>query len=218
MPANATNVVPTLLFTESAALRLPAADGENDALIVHDAPLASVAGQLLVAGNSAALLLAMLKPVAAAVPVLDTVIVVAALVEPTFWTAAKVNDAGATVIIAVPPAGQLGAAAIQVARSLKSLAVYLPLNTAISATLLIALAMMVGLLAPFRILFAPPEGSALWHEVDAQLRPLTGAAYSAWPLTQLLVASAGIAEPSARPATRMVRSAWPDFMAASRGL
>jgi hypothetical protein len=83
VPANATNVVPTLLFTESAALRLPAADGENDALIVHDAPLASVAGQLLVAGNSAALLLAMLKPVAGAVPVLETVIVVAALVDPT---------------------------------------------------------------------------------------------------------------------------------------
>ena len=176
VPVRATVLAPALLFTVSVALRLPAADGENDALIVQDAPLASEAGQVLVVGNSAALLLAMLKPEAAAVPVLETVIVVAALVEPTFC-AAKVNDAGATPMTGAPAAGQVGAAAIQVAMSSRSLAVYLPWKTAISGTpLLIALAILVGLLAPFWILFAPLEGSALWHEFDAQLRPLTGAA------------------------------------------
>ena len=176
VPARATVLAPALLFTVSVALRLPAADGENAALIVQDAPLASEAGQVLVVGNSAALLLAMLKPEAAAVPVLETVIVVAALVEPTFC-AAKVNDAGATPMTGAPAAGQVGAAAIQVAMSSRSLAVYLPWKTAISGMPpLIALAILVGLLAPFRILFAPPEGSALWHEFDAQLNPLTGAA------------------------------------------
>lgn len=122
------------------------------------------------------------------------------------------------MINAVPPAGQLGAAAIHVARSLKSLAVYLPLNTAISATLLIALPMMVGLLAPFRILFAPLEGSALWHEFDAQLKPLTGAAYSAWPLTQLPVARAGIAGVRVRIASSMLRTFTDGVMAVSGGL
>jgi hypothetical protein len=219
VPAKATVVAPALLFTVSVALRLPAADGENDALIVQDAPLASEAGQVLVAGNSAALLLAMLKPVAGAVPVFETVIVAAALVVPTFWTAAKLNDAGATLMVGAPPAGQDGAAAIQVAMSLKSLAVYLPLNIAISATPpLIALAMAVGLLAPFLILFAPPEGSALWHELDAQLKPLTGAAYSAWPLMQLLVANAGIAGVRVRIASRILRTFTDGVMAASRGL
>ena len=177
VPDSVTVLAPALLFTVSVALRPPAADGENDALIVHDAPLASVAGQVLVAGNSVELLLAMLRPVADAVPVLDTVIVVAALVDPTFC-AANVNEAGATPTTGAPAAGQVGAAAIQVARSSRSLAVNLPRKIAISGMLLlIAEAIFAGLLAPFRILFAPPEGSALWHEFDAQLRPLTGVAY-----------------------------------------
>ena len=90
VPANATDWVPALLFTVSVALRLPAAAGANAALIVHDAPLASVAVQVLVVGNSAALLLATLRPVAAAVPVLETVMLVAALVDPTFWAVANV--------------------------------------------------------------------------------------------------------------------------------
>ena len=167
-------MAPALLLTVSVALRLPAADGENDALIVHDAPTASVAEQVLVVGNSAALLLTTLTPDAEAVPVLETVIVVAALVEPTFCAVGNVYDAGATEITGVPAAGQVGASAIQVARSSRSLAVYLPLKTAISPTLLIALAILVGLLAPFWILLTPCEGSALWHEFDPQLRPLTG--------------------------------------------
>jgi len=109
VPANVTVLAPALLLTVSVALRLPAAEGENDALIVHDAPLASEAAQVLVVGNSAALLLAMLTPEAAAVPVLATVIVVAALVEPTFW-AAKVNDAGETPMTGAPATGQVGVA------------------------------------------------------------------------------------------------------------
>ena len=109
VPANVTVLAPALLLTVSVALRLPTAEGENDALIVHDEPLASEAGQLLVVGNSATLLLAMLTPEAAAVPVLETVIVVAALVEPTFW-AAKVNDAGETPMTGAPATGQVGVA------------------------------------------------------------------------------------------------------------
>jgi hypothetical protein len=178
VPDSVTVFAPALLFTVSVALRLPAADGENAALIVQDAPLASVAEQVLVVGNSVALLLAMLMPVAAAVPVLDTVMVVAALVDPTFWAAANVYDAGATPTTAVPVTGQVGAAAIHVARSSKSLAVYLPRKIAISGMVLsIAVRILVGLLAPIRILLVPCEGSALWHDVDAQLRPLTGVVY-----------------------------------------
>jgi hypothetical protein len=161
VPDSVTILAPALLFTVSVALRPPAADGENDALIVQDAPLASVAAQVLVVGNSVELLLATLTPVADAVPVLETVMVVAALVVPTFC-AAKVNDAGATPTIGAPAAGQVGAAAIHVARSSRSLAVYLPRKIAISGMLLlIAVAIFPGLLAPFLILFAPPEGSAL---------------------------------------------------------
>jgi len=78
----------------------------------------------------------------------------------------------------LPPAGQVGASAIQVARSSRSLAVNLPLKIAISGmVLLIALAILVGLLAPFRILLVPCAGLALWHDDEAQIKPLTGAAY-----------------------------------------
>jgi len=122
--------------------------------------------------------LAMLTPVAEAVPVLETVIVAAALVVPTFWAVANVHDAGEEAMIAVPAAGQVGALPIQVARSSRSLAAYLPLKIAISGMLLlIALAILVGLLAPCRILFVSNAGFALWQDDDdAQLRPLTGPA------------------------------------------
>lgn len=177
VPDRVTVLAPALLLTVSVALRPPAADGENDTAIVHEAPLAKVAVQVLVDGNSAALLLAMLTPVAEAVPVFETVIVVAALVVPTLWAVANVYDAGETVMIAVPAAGQVGAAAIHVAMSSKSLAVKWPLKIAISGMLLLmAVAIFVGLLAPARILFVPSAGLALWQDVDAQLRPLTGVA------------------------------------------
>ena len=126
VPDKATDLAPALLLTVSVALRAPAADGENEALIVHDAPLARDAEQEVVVGNSAELLLTMATPLAGAVPVFETVMVVAALVEPTL-VVAKVNDAGETLTTGAPTAGQVGASAIQVARSSRSLAVYLPL-------------------------------------------------------------------------------------------
>jgi len=58
---------------------------------------------------------------------------------------------------------------------------------------LIALAIRVGLLAPFRILFVPKDGSVLWHDDEEHVRgkPLTAVVYSVWPLAQLPVANAG---------------------------
>jgi len=82
VPERLTVFAPALLLIVRVALRAPEAVGANDTLIVHDAPAANVAAQVLVAGNSVPLLLVTLTPVAVAVPVLDTVTVVAALVVP----------------------------------------------------------------------------------------------------------------------------------------
>ena len=60
--------------------------------------------------------------------------------------------------------------------SLRSLAVYLPMKTAIAPTPpLIALEILVGLLAPFWIFCTPADGSpGPWHPFVPQVRPLTG--------------------------------------------
>jgi len=52
VPDRVTVLAPALLLTVSVALRPPAADGEKDTAIVHEAPLAKVAVQVLADGNS----------------------------------------------------------------------------------------------------------------------------------------------------------------------
>src|SRR5947199_2790558 len=99
----------------TVALRAPPAAGENVTLIVHDAPAATVlgaSGQLLVCAKSAAFV--PLTPIAvtdsAALPVLVTVAVAAALVVPTAWLgklrlAGESETAGTGVVVPVPDSG-----------------------------------------------------------------------------------------------------------------
>jgi hypothetical protein len=92
-----------LSVTLTYALCPPPAVGVKLTLITHEAAGARDAGQLFVAGNSAAFapVTEMLPSTSVSVPGLLTVTVCAALVVFTFWLA-NVNDAGAKAIVGIP--------------------------------------------------------------------------------------------------------------------
>ena len=102
-----------LLATLIAALRLPSADGVNVSANEHDAPALTTAQFDALTANSAALLLVIDDTVTAALPVLLSVIVCAALAVPTTWLpngAAAGSDScpvpgGGVLVMPVPDSG-----------------------------------------------------------------------------------------------------------------
>ena len=126
-------------MTATTPLLVPVAVGTNVALIVHVTPMARVEGlrgQLLVWAKSP--LAAMALKVKVAVPVLVTVMDLAALFVPTTWLA-KESDVGEKAIAPVPPTPvKLSVWGLPEALSLtESVALLVPVAVGVKVTLMV---------------------------------------------------------------------------------
>lgn len=169
-----------------APVRAPAVLGLKVTLMLQLLPTATLAfAQVLLVMVKSAVLAAVNAAVVmanAAVPELDTVMVEAALVLPTF-VAEKATDVGDTETVGVPFAAAglaiYAAMSVNPARLNDAFPMYIPIPPVLA---LIAAWILAALFAPFRIFLTPAEGLVVWQAALPQLSPLTVMLYKVLPL------------------------------------